>query len=254
MALSSVTKHFKTMLLAGISVGILGIAQAKADDAKFSDEQKAQIEAIFKDYLMTNPEIITEAMTELRMKQERAAQEMAREKIAEYQDEFKSDAFPHAGTKDGDVMVVEFYDYNCGYCKKALPDIQALLKEDENVHVVLVNMPILGPSSMLASQWAMAAHEQGKYFEYHSALMEHRGSKSEASLIKMAEDLGLDVDKMKADANSEKVKTQINQNVRIAREMGVQGTPAFIVDDQLFRGYIGEDALINSVKTAREEG
>ncbi|MFP4313101.1 MAG: DsbA family protein [Alphaproteobacteria bacterium] len=249
------SKTIKTLLLAGISLGVLTSVSVKAaEDKAFSDTQKSQIEEIFKNYLMENPEIITEAMTELRMKQEREAQEMAKTKIEEYKDDFRSDRFPYAGDKDGEVMVVEFYDYNCGYCKRALPDIQAVLEQEDNVRVVFIDMPILGPSSLSASQWALAAKNQGKYFEYHVALMEHKGAKNEETLTNIAENLGLDVEQMKKDAASQAVQDQINENVTIAREMGVQGTPAFIVGDQLFRGYIGEDALLQSVQEAREEG
>lgn len=248
------SKTLKIMLLTGLSVGALAAANAKAEDGSFSDAQKEALGGIIKDYLMENPEIITDAMTELRMKQEREAEAKAKETITKYKDDFKSGKFPYTGNKDGDVVVVEFYDYNCGYCKKALPDVQALLKEDDNVMVVFMDMPILGPSSLVAAKWAIAAQKQDKYFEFHAALMEFRGNKDEASLTKIAEDLGLDVEKLKKDAESKEVQDQINESVAIAREVGVQGTPAFLVDDKFYRGYIGEAALLQSVKESRDEG
>lgn len=241
----------KALLLSGLAIGAIAVTNAKAETKNFNDAQKTEIETIMKDYLMANPEIITEAMMALREKQEMQAQEQAKAKIGEYSSEFKSDAFPFAGNKDGDVVVVEFFDYNCGYCKKALPDVQALVEQDKNVKVVFMEMPILGPTSLTAAKWALAAHEQGKYFEYHAALMEHLGGKEESDLAEIAGVIGLDVEKMKQDANSDKVQNKINQSMKIAQDIGIQGTPAFIVGEQLFRGYIGEEALIQSVKDSR---
>lgn len=241
----------KALLLSGLAIGAIAVTNAHAETKAFSDTQKAEIETIMKDYLMENPEIITEAMMALRVKQETEAQEQAKAKIVEYQNDFKSDTFPFAGNKDGDVVVVEFFDYNCGYCKKALPDVQALIAEDKNVKVVFMDMPILGPTSLTASKWALAAQEQGKYFEYHAALMEHLGGKEESDLAEIAKVVGLDVEKMKQDANSDKVQNKINKSMKIAQDIGIQGTPAFIVGDKLYRGYIGEDALLKSVKDSR---
>lgn len=242
---------FKTLLLTGLAVGSLAISNANAETKSFTDAQKTEIETIMKDYLMENPEIITEAMMALRAKQEMEAQEQAKAKIAEYQDDFQSDAFPFTGNKDGDVIVVEFFDYNCGYCKKALPDVQALVKADKNAKVVFMEMPILGPTSLTAAKWALAAHEQGKYFEFHAALMEHVGGKEEKDLMEIAKLVGLDVEQMKTDAASDTVQNKINESMKIAQDIGIQGTPAFIVGDKLYRGYIGEDALIQSVKDVR---
>ena len=251
MTTSFVKTSFKTLLLAGLAVGAVAITQAKAQKDTFTDAQKAEIETIFKDYLMENPEIITEAMMALREKQEVEAQAQAKAKIAEYQDTFKSEKFPYAGNKDGDVVVVEFYDYNCGYCKKAFPDVQALIEQDNNVKVVFMDMPILGPTSLTAAKWAVAAQEQGKYFEFHAALMEHVGSKEESDMVDIAEMLDLDVDQMRKDAESEATQAHINDSMKVAQDIGIQGTPAFIVGDKLYRGYIGEDALIQSVKDSR---
>jgi len=239
------------LLLAGVAVTALMAAPASAQDASFNDSQKAEIESVIKSYLMENPEIIADAMNELRVKQEREMQEQAKAKLSEYNDFFQSAELPVVGNPEGDVTVVEFFDYNCGYCKKALPDIQALLEADDNVRIVLMDMPILGPSSLTASKFALAAKKQDKYFEYHTALMEFQGSKDEASLKKIATDIGLDAEKLAQDAESPEIQDMINENVTIAQEIGVRGTPGFIVGDELYRGYIGEEALIKSVQDQR---
>lgn len=267
MTLLSRKLRSKALLFATISTAALGltltnfaIAQESAPEAAaaeaaasktFSEAQKTEIQAIFKDYLLENPELIAEAMTALRAKQEREMEEMAKAKLSENAGFFQSDALGSTGNPEGDVTVVEFLDYNCGYCKKAFEDVQGLLDTDKNVKIVFVEMPILGPTSLTAAQWALAAKEQGKYFEFHTALMEFQGNKDEAALTKIAQDLELDIEKMKADAAGDKVQDTINKSVEIARDMGIQGTPAFIVGDQIFRGYIGTDALIESVKEER---
>lgn len=112
-------------------------------------------------------------------------------------------------------------------------------------------MPILGPSSDLAAKWAMAAHEQGKYFEYHAALMDFRGSKTESSLEKLAEDVGLDVEQMKIDAVSDKVRQYLDKSVAVARELGINGTPAFIIGDEIIPGYLGPDGLQEVIDASR---
>lgn len=239
------------LLMAGVAVTAMMTSPASAQEASFSESQKEEIETVIQDYLMENPEIIADAMNELRAKQEREMQQQAKAKLEEYKDFFQTADVPVAGNPDGDVTVVEFFDYNCGYCKKALPDVQALLEADDNVRVVLMDMPILGPTSLTASKYALAAKKQGKYFEYHTALMEFQGAKDEAALKKIAADIGLDVEKLAEDAQDPAIQDTINENISIAQEIGVRGTPGFIVGDELYRGYIGEDALIQSVKDQR---
>ena len=241
----------KALLLAGVSVTALIASPVSAQDAGFNESQKDEIKAVIQSYLMENPEVIADAMNELRAKQEREMQEQAQAKLDEYKDFFQSAEVPVIGNPEGDVTVVEFFDYNCGYCKKALPDVQALLAEDDNVRIVLMDMPILGPSSLTASKFALAAKKQDKYFEYHTALMEFQGSKDEASLKKIATDIGLDAEKLAEDAQSPEIQDMINENVSIAQDIGIRGTPGFIVGDELYRGYIGEEALIQSVKGQR---
>lgn len=224
---------------------------APATSGEFTAEQKTQIQAVIKDYLVENPEIIAEAMTALQIKQQQQQQEQALSKLEAHKDFFSSADLGTAGNKDGDVTVIEFFDYNCGYCKKAFEDVNALLEKDKNVKVVFVEMPILSETSQVAAQWALAAKEQGKYFEFHKALMEFQGNKDEAALTEIAKKLELDIEKMKTDAASEKTQNTLVKSIEVSRDIGIQGTPAFVVGKQLFRGYIGTEALIKSVQDER---
>ena len=231
---------------------LASIAAPVSQAAEFEAEQKEEIETIIKDYLMDNPEVIFESIEAYRLQQQENEKKTAEAAIKENIKTLTSSKAPSVGPADASITVVEFFDYNCGYCKRALPDIQAIVKDDDDVRFVFKEMPILGPTSMTAAQWALAAHKQDKYFEYHVALMEHRGPKTEEQLAKLAEDLDLDVEKMKEDANSEAIKKEIAADVSLGREIGISGTPAFIVGETLYPGYIGKDGLAASIKEARE--
>jgi protein-disulfide isomerase len=244
-------KNLKTPILSLAAVLMMGSAPVMA--AEFTDVQKAEIQALVKEYILENPGIVFEAAEKHQAAETAAASEKAVAKIAEYKTTFAKDEHVAFGNPKGDVTIVEFFDYNCGYCKRALPDLQKLVEQDKNVRVVLQEMPILGPTSLTASQWALAAKRQDKYFEFHSALMDYRGAKEESDLSKIAQGLGLDVEKMKADANSQEVADELKKSMEIARDIGVQGTPAFVIGDEFVPGYVPVEGLLQSVKTQREK-
>ena len=213
---------------------------------------KAAVEKIIQEYLAENPEAIIDSLESYREKQEQNQRTSASEKIQANQAYLTGTDLPSIGSADADVTVVEFFDYNCGYCRKALPDIQALAKEDKNVRFVFQEMPILSPSSGDIARWSLASHKQGKYFEFHAALMEHRGSKSTKNLKKLATKIGLDADKLETDANSSVVKAELAKSMDVARQIGIRGTPAFIVNGELYPGYLGEEGLKQSIEKARQ--
>ena len=218
----------------------------------FNDAQKEEMGVIIKEYLLKNPNVIFESIEAYRAQEEENARKQAEEKISDNIEYLTRADAPSIGNPDADVTVIEFFDYNCGYCKRAVPDIQALTKDDPNVRVVFKEMPILGPTSRTAALWALAAHRQDRYFDYHVALMEHRGPKEEAELEKLAKGLDLDVEKMKADIASGELGKEVDKVLEVGREIGVSGTPAFIVGQTFVPGYIGEDGLKSAVQTERD--
>lgn len=231
------------------AVATLSTAPAFAEE--FTAEQKEELGGIIQQYLMDNPSVIFESIEAYRSQQEQEAQKQAEAKIDDNIAYLTRAEAPSVGNPEGDVTVVEFFDYNCGYCKRAVPDIQALVKEDENVRFVFKEMPILGPTSKTAAIWALAAHKQGKYFEYHVALMEHKGQKTEAELAKVAQDIGLDVDAMKKVITSGELDRELDKVMSVAREIGVSGTPAFVVGSQFIPGYVGKEGLVEAIKEER---
>ena len=244
---------FRKTALAFSALTISASGAAVAEEATFSAAQKDAMGAIIKDYLMENPNVIFEAIEAGRAKQEEEARKNAEVKIDENIAYLTRAEAPSIGNPEADVTVIEFFDYNCGYCKRALPDIQAVIKEDSNLRVVFKDMPILGPTSKTAALWALAAHKQGKYFDYHVALMEHKGPKEEAELEKLARNLGLDVEQMKKDIDSEELQKELDKVTEVGREIGVSGTPAFIVGKTFIPGYVGEDGLKSAINAEREK-
>lgn len=219
-------------------MGSGGVVPVQAQEAGgFSADQKAGIEKILKDYLLTNPEFLIEVQTVLEAKLEKQQSERLKAALAENAKElYRRPTAPVGGNKDGDITVTEFFDYNCGYCKKSLPDIQALIKQDGKVRVVLKELPILSKDSFEASKLALAAKLQGKYWEMHTALLDTQGPANSASAIRIAEKLGLDIAKLKADADGPEVRAELEAVKTLANKMGINGTPHFLVGDRSIAG------------------
>ena len=212
---------------------------------------RAAIEQIVRDYLMSNPEIIEQASAALKVRQAEA-QEKATQAALKTQHValYQHAATPVLGNADGDVAVVEFFDYRCGYCKRAAPAVKALLASDKAVKVIYKELPILGPESVFASKIALAAHRQGKYEPLHLALFESEALDEKTVLLAAAK-AGLNIEQLQRDAQSTEVAAQLVQNQQLAEALGVNGTPAFVIGNRLLPGALDEERLISLVTTAR---
>lgn len=220
--------------------------------AEMSAEQKAEIEAVVRDYILQHGEVLIQSVNNYQQRQEEESNKAAEGEAKKLLESIKNDKnLAMAGNPNGDVTVVEFFDFNCGYCKKAFEEVQSLLKDDKNVKVVFYDMPILGPSSHEMSKWALAAKKQGKYFEYHQALMTHTGEKSEATFKKLAEDAGLDGDKLAKDKDLPEIEAEIRKHLETSQSLGIQGTPGFLINEKIFRGYIPYNVMQDAIKEAR---
>lgn len=231
------------------------LTPALANETKKREWSQVELEGFMADFLMNNPKILLDSVDNFAKAQASQADERAQELVRQNADNlFANDALPEAGNPKGDVTIVEFLDYNCGYCKKAMADVMTLIGEDKNVRLLMVDIPILGPSSTEAAKWALAAKLQGRYLDYHVALMEHSGRLSEPQLMMIADRIGLDTDQLRRDKDSDEVTKMINDNIDLARRLSITGTPAFIVGKDLVRGYVGLPALKQGVAAAREDG
>ena len=233
-----------------------GVVRAQAGST-FSAAQKKDIEAVIKDYLLNNPDVLLEAQAALEAKLEKQQNERMAGAIKENAAElFKSTSAPVAGNPAGDVTVVEFFDYNCGYCKKAFPDLAKVVEGDKQVRVVLKEFPILSKGSEEAAKVALAARMQGKYWEFHRAMLELPGQANEASALRVAEKAGLDMARVKREMNSAEVRKEIDDTRKLAQKMGIQGTPHFLVGDKVIPGAPENltEQIVKYVKEVRETG
>lgn len=231
VALTAAIAHVAT------AVAQTAAPQAAAPSGSITPAQKAEIEAIIKNYLLSNPEVMIEVQSALEAKMEKIQAEKMQKALAENAAEiFRSPSAPVAGNPKGDVTIVEFFDYNCGYCKKALVDLASVIQKDKNVRVVLKELPILSKGSEEASRVALAAKLQGKYWEFHRAMMETQGQANEAAALRVAEKVGLDMPRLKKDMVGAEVKKEIADTRALAQKMGIQGTPHFLVGDRVVPG------------------
>ena len=229
-----------------VAVAFLSFAQI-APAQQITDEQVKQLAL---EAILENPQIIMQAVAILEQRdRERAASGANTVRLQLEQDSNS----PNLGNPDGDVTVIEFFDYNCPYCRSAGRTVQELLAADANVRVIYREWPILGEDSVFASRAALAARTQGKYEEFHWALMNGEGRASEASILKLARDLGLDVAKLQADMTSPAVEAHIAQSSALASMLGFTGTPAFIVGDRTAPGMLSTDEMTTMVAEARAE-
>lgn len=224
-----------------IALGALALTPACAERTAAADAEvmtRAQVETIVRDYIMENPEIIEEALVELGERQRQQEAEAARQSILDNKDALYNQAGdPAIGPEDAAVTVVEFFDYRCGYCKRSLDFVAGLpAKHDGQVRVVFKEYPILSPQSRQAALAALAAKEQGLYFEMHTALMESDTKLSDEDIDTIAEAAGVDVAKMRADMESKAVRQELSQMSELARDLGVTGTPAFFIGEEAIEG------------------
>lgn len=224
-----------------LAAGLISLAMASpaASQAPSTPLTREAIEEIVRDYILDHPEILPEAIKRLRDREASA-------RIAAVRSELERPyAGAWAGASDGDVVLVEFFDYGCPHCQTSAPDIKRLIKEDKKLKVVFRELPILGPDSEAATRESLAAAEQGRYLAYHEALL-NGGPPTEESRKKAASIAGL-----KTVIPSAKAQAEIDNNLRLAQELGFTGTPGFIVGNKLFMGTVGYEALKEAVAEAR---
>ena len=218
---------------------------------------KDDVKALVEEYIKDNPKTIIEALQNFEVQQREQEEAAATERLSNYEDYLKNGDLPRVGNPEGDIQIVEFFDYNCGYCKQAFNDLQILLQADPNVQVTFVEMPILGEPSLEAAKWSMAAEAQeDKYFNYHAAIMSFSGQKTEANLRTLANSAGLDVEALTVKAKDAEVIDKIEKNIQIARDIGIRGTPGFIINGEIYRGYLGYEglkAVIDEIRMSAED-
>jgi len=254
MSASRFVKPLATLLLAsGLA---LAAPQARAQDGSvFNAKQSDAIKLIVRDYLMTHPEVLSEALEALREKMRVQAEADAHKMLEARKDEiFKDPDDPASGNLKGDVTLVEFFDYNCGFCKQTFDSMWDAIKADGKVKVVYKEYPILGPDSVVAARVALVAkaQSQAKYDELHRALMKFRGRLDEKAIFKIAGDVGFNVEQLKKDIANPDIERQLKKNFELAHSLDIGGTPTFIIGDRVISSALDQPTLKQLIDVARK--
>jgi protein-disulfide isomerase len=251
-------KRFTPRLLAivavlGLAAGSFGSPPAYAEHDAATQAQKELEEAIHR-YLVEHPEVLIEAMGVLQEREKIAEEEQRRQGMAMNRDLLENDpTSPVVGNPEGDVTMVEFFDYQCPYCKRVLPTVEQLIEEDDDLRVVYKEYPILGPVSVVAARVALASVKQDpdRYYELHNALMSEPGRLTESAIMGIAEGLGFDMERLKADMEAPDISQMIDRNIALARSLGINGTPSFVIGEEMVPGAAHIRQLKQLIEKAR---
>lgn len=233
---------------------LAGPAQAQA----LSPQQKTEIEALVRDYILKNPEIVQEAMVELERRQ-KEAETVARQRITRDSNGplLASKYNFVVGNPKGDVTLVEFFDYNCGFCKRGLADMQRLVKEDPNLRILVKDFPILSAGSREAAAVALAVKQQvkaDKFWEFHVKLMSRPSPIGRAQAMDVAKEIGVDLAKVEVDMGKPEVAAAIEETRQVADSLGLTGTPSYVVGDEVVVGAVGFEQLRGRIDSIRKCG
>ena len=242
-----------------LALGLMMSTQAGALELDaMTDAERAAFRLEIRSYLMENPEVLMEAIGVLEQREQAAKAGNDVSLAQNYQDQLFNDGHSYVGgNPDGDITIVEFMDYRCGYCKKAFPEVAALIAGDGNIRYIVKEFPILGEASMLASQFAVAVKivaGDEAYSDVHNTLMEFRGDVNQTNLNRLAESFDLDVAAITVEMGGSEVAQIINDNRLLGQAMQISGTPTFVVQDQMLRGYVPMAQMEQIVVSVRQDG
>jgi protein-disulfide isomerase len=251
------TFGLRTRILIAAAIALAPLSGAPVRAQTFSADQREEIGAVIKEYLLAHPEVMQDVMAELEKRQQAADVEKHRAAVAEHKATLFSS--PHQvvlGNPQGNVTMVEFFDYNCGFCKRALSDMLDLIKSDSNLKFVLKEFPVLGEGSVEAAHVAVAARMQDvsgkKYIEFHQKLLGSRGQADKTRALAVAREVGFDMPRIEKDMDSDEVKKTIDEDMKLADVLGVNGTPSYVVGNEVVIGAVGIDTLREKISAERK--
>lgn len=232
-----------------------GFRMARGMTGSTAGGSKDEFERRVRAYLLDNPEVIIEAMQGLEARQRSAAESEAQTVLSTRADELLRDpASPVGGNPQGDVTLVEFFDYNCPYCRRVAPIMTDAEAADSKLRIVYKEFPILGPNSVFAAKAALAAERQGRYVPFHHALMQSKGAASEETVLAAATQVGLDIPRLKSDMNDAEIQAALDRNQALAGALRINGTPGFVIGSDVLHGATDLDTLQKLIKKARATG
>lgn len=245
------------MKLTALALAMTLATPALAQEA-MTDVARAAFRAEVRAYLLENPEVLMEAIGVLEQREQAAKVNNDVNLAQTYAGQLHDDPNSFVGgNPDGDIIMVEFMDYKCGFCKKAFPEVEELIAGDGNIRYIIKEFPILGEQSDLASQFAISTRiveGDEAYKTVHNTLMEFRGDVTKDMLVKLADSLDMDTASIMVEMGGPEVAKIINDNRLLAQAMQISGTPTFVVGDQMLRGYVPLDQMMQVVGALRDEG
>ena len=219
----------------------------------FTPDQRKDVEGIVHDYLLKHPDVMLEVLQAAEDKVKSDSHDKATQSLKDHRRELLNDPdSPVAGNPQGDVTVVEFFDYRCPYCKQVEPALEALLGEDRRLRFVYKEFPVLGPASTTASRVALAARKQGRYDAFHKEMMALKGQIDEAAIFKVAGSVGLDIDRLKRDMAAPEIGRMLKDNTSLAEALQIRGTPGFVIGDEIVPGAVDLGTLKEMIADVRQ--
>lgn len=234
---------------------LFAVSPALSGEGSLTPGQKQEVREVVRQYLRDNPEVLVESIQALQAKRDDLERDMLKDTLVSLRGEIEKDpATPVAGNPDGDVTIVEFFDYRCGFCKRALPGVLELLKSDGNIRYVFKEFPILGPQSVYAARAALAvwSMDKEKYMPFHIAMMSSKGGLTEDKVFSLAAKGGIDADALRAAMEDPRIEKTLSRGRALAEALNITGTPAFIIGDNVNPGVMDAEQLKQAVADARK--
>jgi len=232
-------------------IGLMPLRAPAADTV--TPEQRQAFERIIHDYLLQHPEVVIQSLQAAEDKGKQQSEARARSALVERHADLVNDpTAPVGGNPNGDVTIVEFFDYRCPYCKQVEPSLEALLREDGKVRIVYKEFPILGKEPVYSSRVALAAHKQDKYKAFHTAMMAAKVKIDEDAILRVATSVGINIEKVKTDMGSAEIDEMIKRNYELAEALDIRGTPAFVIGRELIPGAIDITTMKEKIAAARK--
>lgn len=237
-----------TLLFAAGAAGATGAIAADAPD-------KQALDQAIRSYLLEHPEVIIQSLEKFEQQQRAARDQASTDALASRKDDlYNHPMTPVTGNPKGDVTIVEFFDYQCGYCKRTMQTVLEVQKEDPRVRVAWKELPILGPASVFAARAAMAAKRQDKYLDFHVAVMGNRGPLTPDTVFQLAKKAGISVDRLKRDMEDPAIEKYLHDTLQLAQQLGINGTPGFVIGGKLVPGALDKDQMKDLIAEARKPG
>jgi len=245
------TSYAMAVLLMAVTLLLPVSIQAQ----EFNPQQTETIKNMIREYLLKNPQALKEAIIGLQAYEQKEQQKAAAQALSDNSASLYRSPYSYVGgNPDGDVTLIEFFDYNCGFCRRSMDDLMTLIKTDSNLKVIFKEFPILSEGSVYAARAALASMKQGKYMEFHMAMMQIRGSADKNNVLEIAEEVGLDVAKLTEEMKQSYINEEISDAQNTASAIGVNGTPAYVVGDRVISGAVGLAELRRQIAEVRKTG